>query len=274
MFGLFKAKKPAQAATPSLSNIQPRRDVSLGRMFCQNGFVHLPGVFGREEIRAFRRACIGAVPVAKPPYQPQFSNSALFGEPFRPIFRNGRLTESLRSLLGDDFLFLNEFSLQDSHFSGWHTDTTSPEAKAGHEFHWSPTFLVVNVAVYLQDNDGNGGGLDIVPGSHVRDDPLAITMQGGQVSDPYASAKTVDGRAGDVVIFHLRVSHRSSIPVRNARNDLERKLALFMIAGQNNAMTRRYREWLVQYDVMNGVKRPLVPADFLSFLVDARLEIL
>jgi len=138
--------------------------------------------------------------------------------------------------------FLNEFSLQDSHFSGWHTDTSSPDA--GDEFHWSPTNLLVNTAIYLQDNDGNGGRLDLVSKSHPPDDPLAITIRGGQVSNPYEGAITVDSNAGDVVISHLRVSHRASEVRRPARKGAERKLALFMIAGANNGITRRYRAWL------------------------------
>ena len=274
MFGLFKAKPSVKSAATADSGAQTRLEKSIGRTFCQNGFVHIPSVFGSEEIKAFRHAALGVLLPASPPYQPQFSNTALFGEPFRPIFRNARLIGSLRTLLGEDFTFLNEFALQDSHFSGWHTDTTSPEAKAGHEFHWSPGFLLVNIAVYLQDNDGNGGGLDIVPQSHLRDDPLSVTMLGGQVDNPYGSAVTVGGRAGDVVIFHLRVSHRSSEPTRAARNDAERKLALFMIAGANNDLTRRYRTWIDQYDKMNGVSRPPIPDEFHAFLASTQQTIL
>jgi hypothetical protein len=33
-------------------------------------------------------------------------------------------------------------------------------------------------------------------------------------------------------MFQLRVSHRASDLIRHARNDAERKLALFMIAGE------------------------------------------
>jgi len=262
MFSLFKAS----------ARTEP--NPSLGRDFCQNGFVRLPRIFNRDEIAAFRSAALKVLPPSAPPYKPQFSNTALFHEPFLRIFRNSRLIEALRTLLGEDFLFLNEFALQDSHFSGWHSDTTSPEAKAGHEFHWSPTFLVLNVAIYLQDNDGNGGGLDVVPKSFLRDDPLAITMRGGQVTNPYQDAVTIDSAAGDVVMFHLRMSHRASEVKRPARNDAERKFALFMIAGANNALTRRYRVWLDQYDKMNETSRPAVPEEFRSLLSAGGLQIL
>jgi hypothetical protein len=262
MLSIFKASP----------KIEPK--ISLGRDFCQNGFVRIREVFSRKEIAAMRTAAIGILPPNAPPYQPQFSDTVFFHEPFRQILRNARLTEGLRTLLGEDFLFLNEFSLHDSHFSGWHTDTTSPEAKAGHEFHWSPTYLVLNAAIYLQDNDGSGGGLDVVPKSHLHDDPLAITMRGGQVSNSYESAITIESKAGDVVIFHLRMSHRASEVKRVARSDAERKLAFFMIAGANNASTRRYREWLDQYDKMNNVTRPAIPEDFQTFLSGGGLQII
>jgi len=262
MLGLFRTSAPAKP------------EISIGRDFCQNGFVRIPEVFSREEIAAFRVAAIGALPSNSPPYRPQFSSTALFREPLRQVFHNPRFTGPLRSLLGDDFVFVNEFALHDSNYAGWHTDTTSPEAKAGHEFHWSPTYLVVQVAIDLQDNGKNGGGLDVVPRSHLADDPLAITMRGGKVAAPYQGAVTIESKAGDVVVFHLRTSHRATVSKSPARNDSERKLALFMVAGANNASTRRYREWLNEYDQMNRVKRPPIPAEFLEFMSSVGLQII
>jgi hypothetical protein len=252
----------------------PDIDLSLGRKFCQSGFVRVPEILGRRQVAAFRKAAIAALPANAPPYQPQFSNTAVFEEPFRQVFRNERLIRTLRGLLGDDFVFLTEFSLHDSFYAGWHTDTTSPNAKAGHEFHWSPTFTLVQIAIYLQDNGANGGGLDVVPRSHLADDPLAIQMRGGTVENPYRDVVTIGSKAGDAVIFHLRISHRASLSQSPARNDGERKLALFMVAGPNNASTRRYREWLDQYDGMNGSSRPTIPAEFRTFLADAGLRII
>ena len=49
-------------------------------------------------------------------------------------------------------------------------------------------------------------------------------------------------------------------------NDVDRKLAMFMVAGPNNAQTRRYRTWPDEYDQMNGTTRPVVPDDFRSLL--------
>lgn len=258
---------------------------SLGRQFVQDGFVLLPSTFTVSEIAELRAALIKAFADNKPPFTPHFSATALFQEPLRSIvFRNARLIGALRELLGDDFLLINEMSAHDSFFSGWHTDTSSPEGKAGHEFHWSPGFAVVNVAIYLQENCETGGGMDIVPGSYLRDDPVAIGLRREHgfsathvtepKGDPYRNTVTLPSRAGDVVIFHLRSSHRASIPTRKALNDKDRKLALFFIAGPNNASTRRYRAWLDEYARMNETTRPTIPDDFQRFMTGIESSII
>jgi hypothetical protein len=270
---------PVEIAAPDVlpAFTPPPPGVSLGRSFCQDGFVLVPQVFDQTEIAELRRAAIAQFPDNRPPFEPRFSNTVLFEEPFRLVFRNRKFIEALRTVLGEDFVFVDEFALHDSHFAGWHTDTVSPDGKAGHEFHWSPSFCVVQNAIYLQDNTENGGGLDVVPGSHMRDDTLAallrrehgfpiVNRMPDPVDDSRRNAVSLRGRAGDLVIFHFRLSHRASPPRREAQNDFDRKLGMFMVAGANNAQTRRYHAWLDEYAQMNGTTRAVVPDDFRSFL--------
>jgi len=261
--------------------------VSIGREFCQNGFVIVPKVFTPEEIAAFRSLALNILPPNQPPYTNQFINQAPFAEKlFREtIFRNARFVAAFRELLGDDFTFINEAGLHDSFHAGWHSDTTSPEAKGGHEFHWSPEFSLINAAIYLQDNNGNGGGLDSVPGSHMRDDPYAITLRrennfppshrvAEDAGDPYREAVTLRTTTGDVVFFHVRTWHRSSVPTKPAVDDRRRKLAFFLLAGRNNALTRRYCVWLDEYAKMEGTLRPEPPPEFKSLLADLGLTVI
>lgn len=273
---------PAHATSPPVPAeppdfVPPRAEVTLERGFTQNGFALVPQAVAPEEIAAMRRSAVALFADSRPPYQPRFSSTGMFDAAFRGVFNSPRLLDAMRRLLGDDFLFVNEFAIHDSHYASWHSDTTSPEGKAGHQFHWSPGFMMVNVGIYLQDNYRNGGGLDVVPGSYMRDDPAAIPLRREHgfpdchlaaeiAGDPYRDAVTIRSRAGDVVIFHLRTSHRSSVPPRPAETESERKFALFLIAGPNNALTRRYRTWLDEYDRMNGVERPAVPDEFRAFI--------
>jgi hypothetical protein len=85
------------------------------------------------------------------------------------IFQKEELLSGLRSLLGDDFVFLPESALHHAGYGGMHKDTNAQE-KAGYTFHWDNDFNVVQVGIYLQDNHPEyAGGLDVIPGSnHVR----------------------------------------------------------------------------------------------------------
>lgn len=270
---------PAELAIPDglPTFASPPAGVSLERSFCQDGFVMIPQVFDRAEIAEIRRAAIAQFPDNRPPFEPMFSNTAVYQEPFRQVFRNRKFIEALRAVLGEDFVFINEFALHDSFYVGWHTDTATPEGKVGHEFHWSPCFCVVQIAIYLQDNTVNGGGgLDVVPGSYVRDDTFAASLRREHglppvdrmpaPAEPYRDGVTLRTQAGDLVFFHLRSSHRASRRRIEATNDSDRKLAMFMVAGPNNAQTRRYRAWLDEYGQMNGTARPAIPDDFRALL--------
>lgn len=265
--------------------VVPRGGLPLERTYCQLGFTAVPDVFQAEDIAAFRRAAIDLFPDNKPPYQARYSDTALFTKAFRRIFVNHRLIGSLKRLFGDDFVFINEFAVHDSGFAGWHADTSSPDGKVGHDFHWSPGFMVTNVAIYLADNLNNGSGLDLVPRSYVLDDPTAKAIRrdkGFGVGDfmmpdeayPYDDAVTLRTKAGDVAMFNLRTRHRASVQPVAARDDAERKLALFLIVGPNNAQSRRYRAWLDEYATIHGGDRPQVPVEFRTFLTAQGLSII
>ena len=92
----------------------PPAGVSLERSFCQDGFVVVPQVFDQTEMAELRRAAIAQFPDNRPPFEPRFSSTALFQEPFRLVFRNRKFIQALRTVLGEDFVFINEFSLHDS----------------------------------------------------------------------------------------------------------------------------------------------------------------
>ena len=103
------------------------------------------------------------------------------------------LVAPLRGLLGDDFVYIHEATAHDSNFGGWHKDTTSQESR-GHRFHWDDDFLMVQCALYLQENGIHGGGVDVNVGSHREPDlylpgvDSCITMQ--------AMTEGVDPRTG------------------------------------------------------------------------------
>ena len=262
--------------------------ISLSRKFSQLGFAVLRGVFSEQEIAEFRAAAIERFPDNTPPYIAQFSNSMALHDPFDKIFTNERVISTLKELLGEDLKFFNYYAVQDSFWAGWHADTTSLEINElhdFHDFHWAPTFQIIQCALYLQSNDNGGFGLDVVPRSHVLDDPLPLQRSRDVIPHPDVTADVnprftavggvrLDTKIGDMVFFHFRLRHRAS-PKTTPLHDLsERKIAVFAVAGAMNEMTRRYRAWIDEQDLMNDESRPDIPEDFRSLLDSVGVDII
>ena len=174
------------------------------------------------------------------------------------------LVESLSVVLGQDFTYLPEMAAHSSFFSKWHKDTQSPEA-AGHEFHWDDDYLMVEAAIYLQDNNEYGGGLDVVPGSHNR--PVATRKQRIQAWFERKRPYSIPSKAGDLVLFHFRIDHRATPPKfgRKAPTGDARKLAIFFACSRNNAHVRPYIEFLKEYSPMSYIDGHEYPPELLDY---------
>ena len=147
-------------------------------------------------------------------------------------FFSDRLMELLRIALGKEFVLLSTSCIRNS-FKRMHTDLTTAES-VGATFHLLPDFKAITVGVYLQDCNEQGGGLFLVPGSHRQQDPLVKRrhleqgigvpwhgkiirqLTGGQFPK-YGDYSSFEGgginlptKAGDAVIFDMRILHRGS----------------------------------------------------------------
>lgn len=181
------------------------------------------------------------------------------------------IVSALRSLLGDDFLYLPEMSAHWRGFGEWHKDTTSQE-RAGKRFHWDADYLMVEAALYMQDNDPRyGGGLDVIPGSHEQPD----TYVGHTSTDVLNKAKnklkqwgvippkkgySIPSKAGDLVLFHYRIDHRASWPSVQTKPPVDKeKMAVFFGCSRNNAHAKTYLDHLLarpDYTFLRGHKYP------------------
>mgnify|MGYP001298163848 CR=1 FL=1 len=268
-------------------------DVSIARHFSQQGFAVLKDVFSEKEITGFRAAAIKKFPDNPPPFSAQFSSEMCWNEPFNRIYTNEKVVCALKEILGEDFIYLNEHGIQDSYRSGWHTDTETLELKGSHHFHWSPTFSVVQCVLYFQSNEEGGFGLDVIPRSHLVDyqtfDGLRPPVILGKAYDKVKPIKygdlirnqtgkmeplRLDTKAGDIAFFHVRLAHRASPIKAPANNNSERKFGSFAIAGANNHLSRRYRSWLDEYDIMNGVSRTKIPESYQHQLSSIGIDII
>ena len=259
------------------------------RTFHRDGFVVIPSVLSRGEVLRYRE-------LMKQMFEssPDLSIGDDTNLRMNAISRYEALAEllfidpvlrSLKSLLGEKFVISPNTMVVDSKYDGWHTDITTA-ALAGHTFSNDHAFSVVNAAFYFQDNGVYGGGLDVVPGSHKRDDIFLEDIR--RKNEAYRngsllrsvkshlrvfipdfllrlrrkflaknslslvqSAKpgqlTVAQNAGDLLIFDLRLWHKASWAKAPAPIPPDaRKFAYFVICGANNETTYKYRDFLIQ----------------------------
>lgn len=259
----------------------------------QDGFALFPGVLTSEEVSSLRAAVAAHFADWNRTAKRRIDPEAERIEAVRQLFGHQGVLDAARSILGDPWVLVDEIAAHDSHFAepggGWHTDTTSPEA-LGRTFHQDPAFKMVQGVIYLQDSTQYGGGLDIIPGSHRRPDPfvetrraqleatdgsgLAARARGTLVhrlakltsrppKDPFEGhGFTIPSRAGDLVMFDLRATHRGTPWTVRPDSPDKRKLAVFFVAGANNEPTQQYREWLQFYTARIGAGLREPPAAF------------
>ena len=168
--------------------------------FKNNGFAHFKSVLSAEEISIFRRE-IARIIKEKPNQELGETSYArgnilMRSEIITKLFLQEKVLDTIKKICGESFFVLPEISVMKSQYGGWHKDTTSVEL-FGYDFHKKEEFKVVNVAIYCQDNGEFGGGLDVVPGSHKKEDIYVdfhrekkenMMMTGGA---PHQNAKSV-----------------------------------------------------------------------------------
>jgi hypothetical protein len=243
--------------------------------FERDGFVIVPGVLTSEEVTKLRDFFTALYAnELQYPGDNRFTRYDIFSRypETRAILTKPPVLEALRDLLGDDFALVPESGVQDSRYGWWHKDTSELE-RDGLFFHKEPDFRMVQCAVYLQDNDEHGGGLDILPGSqHLEDDtapPRKHTLlqrimfklglsDPGRLKPPRAEgAYSIPSSAGDMVIFDVRANHMASQP-EGRIEDIpaeKRKFGLFFISSANNDHPRSYRAYVADkehYDYLQG----------------------
>jgi hypothetical protein len=143
-----------------------------------DGYAVFREIFSADDIGELREECFRILPKQYPPFSAQSVSQVLDKNKLlrEKILGNQRLIGALAEVLGDDFLLIDEHGLQDSSYAKPHADTTSPERR-GYKFHLNDEFLVIQWAIYLQDNGPNGGGLSVVPQSHKYPDIYAEPLR-------------------------------------------------------------------------------------------------
>ncbi len=261
--------------------------------FQRDGFICVPGVLTPEQV-AQTRAFLLAIFDAPARHESDFDRKGDIGSvrmdccarypELRWLLLHPPLVGALRDLLGDDFVILPDIACHDSGYGDWHKDTNANE-RAGLYFHRESDFRMVECAVYFQDNTSEyGGGLDVVPGSHV------LAKVNGRATlatraRRWLEAKVLRGRrrgaystprrAGDLVLFDYRLDHKASWPRVKPVPPEHRKLAWFAGCSANNQHAASYTAYLRSRPDYNCILQPdRYPAEFVRDVEAQRLTLL
>jgi hypothetical protein len=240
--------------------------------FHRDGFLLVPSVFTKKQVTEMRTFLVNLFnsKIQFPGDTRNFRNDIASKYPqLQWLLFYPSMISVLKSLLGNNFVFLPEMAAHYSNYSGWHKDTTSQEC-AGHKFHWQSNYLMVETAIYLQDNNEYGGGLDVIPGSHNYPD-LYATSYGQEFLRNRKNYKSlqysIPSKAGDLIIFHFRIDHKASLPKICSIDSIpteQRKLAMFFACSANNEHVANYKNFLMSRADYQYLKNHQYSADLLN----------
>jgi hypothetical protein len=175
------------------------------------------------------------------------------------IVINEQYTAALKSLLGDEIVWLPECAVHYNRFTNWHRDTTEQELK-GVKSHKNPDQFLLQCATYFQSNADRGGGLTVIPGSHLSEDRFLsfykkdlfhrtinkakkmMRMSLFDQLDHSGLAVDIPTEPGDLLIFDVRLCHKSS--GNGSKTARTEKFAIFNTFGNANEFTRDYLSFI------------------------------
>jgi hypothetical protein len=271
LFGVKRTSQEVDVLTPS----------QVGS-FERNGFVCIRNVFSREQIQQLRRSLIDLFDseirwpgdvngrCESPGHPARSVRFDIFARnpELSWVLTHPPLVAALSDLVGPNFVILPDNAAHDGGFGRWHKDTHEVQT-GGHMFHWEPDFRILQVGVYMQDNTlSYGGGLDAIPGSHLcrellhpklRERPRWSWFKGRVFGPCRGSSYPIPGRAGDLVVFHLRTEHKATWPRVYPFPPEHRKLAMFFPCSPNNRHVRSYLDFIHSMPIYGFLKTHQYP---------------
>ena len=234
---------------------------TIAAQFDEAGWAMVRDVVSRETVRRLREHF---VPIFERDGVNVLHDAILHYPDVYDVFRTPALVEALTAVLGRTFVVPPYSSVAYNGFGFFHTDTTGAEL-SGQTYHKDPGFRILTVGIYLQDNDAWGGGIRLAPGSHREPDRYVELMKWkaelrrqvaasrvkqllqrasrgrlydwGRPFQEHPRGIDIQSKAGDVVMWDLRMAHRASPRRRTGRPGSGGKVALFFNCGVNNAVT-------------------------------------
>ena len=257
---------PPVARVSALQGVPMQVNEDVQR-FEEAGYLLIRNVFNKEAIARWRAQFLAEL---KAQNTRLLVDGIIKYPEMREALSNPRLLQVLGTLLGRPFVVLPLTSVDHNRFGQFHTDTSGAEME-GWSFHKDKNFRIGVVGVYLQDNNEYGGGLTLVPGSHLLPDPyVALLKRKHEIrkktdrsfvrrtlkrlsrgrlfswQDPrlveFPGAIDVPVKAGDVLMWDLRIVHRATPQKIKGEALPGGKIALFYELGADNEPTKRRLE--------------------------------
>jgi hypothetical protein len=199
--------------------------------FIEGGYLHLVNPAGRKTAETVRAKVLEmtsgqdrvAVKASEIVSQPDLMDG----------FLSETLLGTLRDIFQERFVFMPAITIRKNWYEDWHIDAAFRGDLGGAEAR--PDF--VQCALYWQANvPGQGGGLSVIPGTHLR-----VSQDGRYLLDANffnfsAFVEDVENAAGDYVVWDGRLVHRSTAP----GPDAPVRLAMFMTVARASANYRRF----------------------------------
>ena len=119
------------------------------------------------------------------------------------------IVATLREILGVELSIFPNITVRSNARAPWHLDEAFRKPSPGWEDISQCDF--VQAMIYLQDNGLQGGGLDVVPGSHrLNQLGRALGSIHAVIQFLLAHKQTVMSKSGDCIIWDNRLLHRST----------------------------------------------------------------
>lgn len=176
----------------------------LARTLETQGYAIVRGVFNEEELARLRTTLTEHFSKAGKRHNLGLTqpNAAIEVPALSWLYTHPRVLDLFRRALDtDDIVFTGHSDVHNSMLSGWHKD--SGEHRGGYfkgDYFAAADCRVYKMAIYLEDHFGTGKGLTVRKASHHNADRT------------FGEPVVLDTRAGDVILFDVRLTHVGQRP--------------------------------------------------------------
>lgn len=215
---------------------------SAPNLLREQGYLVIPGFMASGEVEFMRQICT-RITTDCGVSSASASTFLMSPELSKVVFSTGTLILCKTLFARESLVVYPNLTVRANATTGWHIDAAFSGGLGGVQE--GPEFL--QCAVYLQANPAKeGGGIDVVPGSHVR-----VTLNGREYAPAAClnlemQARRIDSQPGDLIVWDARLLHRSSPRPASAAQE---KFAIHWTVSGSEAGAAQFIDHLVRRGV-------------------------